>query len=239
MAIENSAGKGKKTKISIVIPALNEEQGIEKTLHAIPKSQLEDMGYDVQILVVDNGSTDRTSEVAKKAGSEVIFEPRRGYGRAYKTGFANGKGEIIVTADADSSYPMEDITRLVRILEDEDLDFITTDRLSSMDGDAMSSFHRAGNRLLSFITRFLFGINIKDSQSGMWAFRKNILDKLLIRSNGMSFSEELKIEACYYGGCSWKELPIYYKARVGKVKLRPLQDSFQNIFHLVRKRIAR
>ncbi len=239
MAIENNGGKGQKTKISIVIPALNEEQGIRKTIQAIPKSELEDMGYDVQILVVDNGSTDRTSEVVKEAGAEVVFEPRRGYGRAYKTGFANAKGEIIVTADADSSYPVEDITRLAGLLEDEDLDFITTDRLSNTNGDGMSSFHRAGNRFLSFITRFLFGINIKDSQSGMWAFRKNILDKLLIRSNGMSFSEELKIEACYYAKCSWKELPICYKARVGKVKLRPLQDSFENLFYLIRKRFCR
>lgn len=80
------------SKISIIIPSLNEEEGIEGVIHAIPKDELCSMGFDVQILVVDGNSQDRTRELASKAGAEVIVEPRRGYGRAYKAGFAHATG---------------------------------------------------------------------------------------------------------------------------------------------------
>ena len=86
------------------------------------------MGYKVQVLVVDNGSTDRTGELAQQAGADVVFEGRRGYGRAYKTGFAYAKGDIIATADADMTYPVEDIPKMVHQLNKEKLDFITTNR---------------------------------------------------------------------------------------------------------------
>jgi len=75
-------------KISIVIPALNESEGISKTIQAIPRAELEDIGYQVQVLVVDNGSDDGTADIARGAGAEVILEPKRGYGNAYKAGFA-------------------------------------------------------------------------------------------------------------------------------------------------------
>jgi len=239
MAIENNAGKGKKTKISIVIPALNEEEGIEKTIQAIPKSELEDMGYDVQILVVDNGSTDGTGELARKAGAEVIYEPRRGYGSAYKMGFAHASGQIIATADADLTYPMAEIPNLVRILEDKAVEFITTNRLDHLNGNAMSLRNRLGNALLNLTVRLLFKINLKDSQSGMWVFKRSILDNLLLRSDGMPFSEELKLEACYFARCRWKELPIQYKTRLGKIKLRVWRDGLGNLFYLIRKRVIR
>ena len=76
--------------ISIVIPALNEKGAIEKTIETIPKTELERMGYEVQILVVDNGSNDGTAELAKRAGATVVVEHKKGYGSAYKAGFLNG-----------------------------------------------------------------------------------------------------------------------------------------------------
>ena len=150
--------------ISIVIPALNERDGIAKTIQAIPKAELESLGYEVQILVVDNGSTDGTGEVAKKAGAEVVFEPKIGYGSAYKTGFVHARGSIIATADADLTYPMEDISKLIKMLEDEELEFITTNRFAFMGKGAMSPLHRLGNAILNLATRLLFGLHLKDSQ---------------------------------------------------------------------------
>ncbi|MEJ2740150.1 MAG: glycosyltransferase family 2 protein, partial [Dehalococcoidia bacterium] len=119
-----------KKKISVVIPALNEETAIEQTIKGVPESELNKMGYDVEILIVDNGSTDRTAEISINAGARVIYEPRRGYGRAYRTGFEHATGDIIATADADLTYPVEDIPQFVKILNDEELDFITTNRLA-------------------------------------------------------------------------------------------------------------
>lgn len=227
------------SKISIVIPALNEKDAIEKTIKAVPRAELERMGYEVEILVVDNGSTDGTGDLAKKAGAAVVLEPRRGYGRAYKTGFTHAHGDIIATADADLTYPVEDIPKAVRILEDENLDFITTNRYAYMQEGAMSSRHRVGNSLLSLTTRLLFRLPLKDSQSGMWVFRKGVLDRAILRSHSMSFSEELKIEACHFLRCAWKEIPIRYSARVGDAKLRTWRDGLGNLLYLIRKRLKR
>jgi len=227
------------TKISIIIPALNEEEGIEGVIRAIPKNELEKVGFDVQILVVDGNSQDRTRELASKAGAEVIVEPRRGYGRAYKAGFTHAIGDVIATADADLTYPVEDIPRFVRILQEENLDFITTNRFAYMEKDAMSFRNRIGNSVLNLATRLLFRLNLKDSQSGMWVFKKNILGSLVLKSDRMSFFEELKPDACHFAGCRWKEMPIQYKARVGKIKLRGWRDGFQNLLYLVKKRASR
>ena len=226
-------------KISVIIPARNEREGIERTIRAIPGEELQKMGYDVEILVVDNGSEDGTGELARKAGAKVVFEPRPGYGSAYKSGFAHAEGDIIATADADTTYPVEDIPMLVGILEKENLDFLTTNRFAFMEKGAMSFRNKLGNTVLSLTTRILFRLNIKDSQSGMWVFRRSILDNLVLRSDGMPLSEELKIEACHFARYRWKEMPIKYRARVGEIKLRALRDGFQNLLFLLKKRIIR
>lgn len=224
--------------VSIVIPALNERDGIEKTIEAVPKKELEERGYEPRILVVDNDSNDGTGELAQKAGAEVVFEPKRGYGSAFKTGFAHAEGDIIVTIDADATYPAEDIPRLVGILEEEKLDFLTTNRFALMDEDAMSFRNRLGNAILTLTTRLLFGLNIKDSQSGMWVFRRGILDNLVLKSN-TPFSQELKIEACHFARCRWREVPIQYMPRCGKAKLGGWKVGFKNLLHLIKKRVVR
>jgi len=226
-------------KISIVIPALNEEEAITGTIQAIPKDKLEAMGYEAQILVVDNGSNDRTGELASQAGAEVVFEPERGYGRAYKTGFAHARGDIIATADADLTYPVEDIPKLVQTLEQENLDFITTNRYAYMRDGAMSPMHRVGNAILNLTTRLLFGADIRDSQSGMWVFKRSLLHNMKLRYDTMALSEELKLEACYFIKSNWKEVPIEYRARVGEVKLRSWRDGLGNLFRLIKKRVMR
>lgn len=233
-----------KKKISVVIPALNEREGIVKTIKSIPKTELEEMGYEVQVLVVDGGSDDGTTELAKEAGAEVIVERRRGYGRAYKTGFAHAKGDIIVTADADATYPMEDIPRLIKILEEEGLDFITTNRFAQMEKGAMSFRNKVGNMILAMEVKYLFGLNMKDPESGMWVFKKNILNQLKLSSDSNTFSHEIKIEACYFNKCQWKEVPIQYKTRKGgRVKLtsgwKGWKAGFANLFNIAKKRLSR
>jgi len=224
--------------ISVVIPARNEKDGIELTIRAIPKGELEKMGFAVQILVVDNDSNDGTGELARKAGADMVFEPRLGYGSAYKAGFAHAKGDIIATADADATYPVEDIPRLVKILEEENLDFLTTNRFALMDKDAMSSRNKLGNAILSLTMRLFFRLDIKDSQSGMWVFRRTILGKLRLTSN-TPLSQELKIEACHFAKCRWKEIPIRYQPRAGEAKLGGWKVGTTNLLHLFQKRIRR
>jgi len=226
-------------KLSVVIPALNEEKSVATVVKAIPKGELNEMGFDVQILVIDNGSEDRTEEMARQAGADVIVEPRVGYGRALKTGFANATGEIIATCDADGSYPVDEIPKLLAILEAEGLEFVTTNRLARLERDAMSFRNQMGNRILSATTRMLFAINLKDSQSGMWLFRKDLLNRLRLRSDGMAFSEEIKLGACYFAKCRWREVPIQYRRRIGDARICAWRDGVQNLLFLARKRLVR
>ena len=224
--------------VSIVIPALNERDGIVSTINSIPKDKLEAMGYTVEVVVVDNGSIDGTGDLALSAGAKVVFEPKRGYGHAYRAGFANASGSVIATSDADSTYPVEDIPRLVQILDEQHIDFMTTNRFAFMQDHAMSARNKLGNAVLTFVTRLLFGIDIKDSQSGMWIFRKDVLDGMVLTSN-TPLSQELKIEACHFKKCVWREMPIEYRPRVGEVKLGGWKVGITNIVHLFGKRVVR
>ena len=224
-------------KISIVIPALNEEAGIVKVLSDIPKQRLNQLGYDLEVIVVDNGSTDRTAEIATKNGARVIPQPLRGYGNAYKMGFAKATGDIIATGDADSTYPFSDLPRILDIMHKTEADFVTTDRLSTLDPKAMTFSHVFGNWLLSITTRILFRWPFKDSQSSMWIFKASIWQSLEVLSPGMPFSQELKVEA-WHKGFKCIEVPITYGVRLGEVKLNTIKDGFGNIWQLVKKRMT-
>lgn len=229
---------GSRRLLSLVIPAMNEEQGIGGVLDEVPRKELAEMGWDVEVVVVDGESVDRTREVAKGKGARVILEPRRGYGRAYKTGFKHAKGEVIATADADATYPVSDLPKLLRLLEDEGLDFLTTNRLAELEEGAMRPLHKVGNWLLSATTRVLFMRRIEDSQSGMWLFRRAALERMTLTADGMPFSEEIKIEAFRAPGLKAREVPIRYRVRVGEVKLNSMRDGMQNMLFLLRKRFG-
>ncbi len=197
------------------------------------------MRYGLEIIVVDGNSKDRTVEVARKAGAKVIVEPRKGYGRAYKTGFEKAQGNIFITADADHTYPVEDIPELLRYMNENSLDFLTTDRFRMMSDDAMSMMNRLGNSILSITAKTLFGIPFNDSQSGMWLLKKEVWDKIKgrVKSDGMSFSQKIKSEA-FRAGFRCGEVPIHYRKRHGEVKLNPWRDGIGNMMHLFRKRFS-
>jgi glycosyltransferase involved in cell wall biosynthesis len=214
--------------ISYVIPALNEERSIGKVIAGI-----KEIDKDGEIIVVDSDSTDRTSEISRASGAVVVNEPRRGYGYAYRKGFSVARGEIIVTLDGDGTYPPDEIKRLLDTLS-EGYDFVSGGRLSGSSREAISLMHMVGNKILSLLARILFMVNVVDSQSGMWAFRTNILNKIMPSADGMEFSEEIKIRAatefCY------KEVPISYGRRMGEKKLRPWKDGINNLLFLLKLR---
>jgi len=227
-------GPGARPDVSVIIPTINEEAGIGLVMDSIPRAA----GLSIEILVIDTDSKDRTKDIAREKGARVINESRRGYGRAYKTGFENAQGEIIVTLDADCTYPAEEIPALVKMLRDEGLDFITGDRLSRMEEGAMSSKHKFGNWVLSTTMNLFFRTRLKDSQSGMWVFRRDILPRLELTSDGMPLSEEIKIEAVRKG-FRVKEVPIVYRPRKGEVKLQSWSDGSRNLRFLFRKKFLK
>src|SRR5579862_1605920 len=178
----------KSQKITVIIPCLNEEQGIESVLRRMPE-------FVDEVIVVDNGSTDRTSDVARSFGARVIREDVRGYGRSYKTGFSWATGDIIVTLDGDHSYPPDAISYLLEAFLHLDVDFLNASRFPVRDRHSMSFKHKFGNVILSIAMSLLYGRWVRDSQSGMWVFRRSILDGFKLTSDSMAFSEEIKIEA--------------------------------------------
>lgn len=153
-----------KGKLSVVIPTMNEERSIGMVIDDVRKAI--GQSRPLEILVVDTDSKDRTRAIATEKGALVIDEPRRGYGRAYKTGFEKATGDFIVTLDADMTYPANEIPALLEMLESKGLDFITTNRFAKMEKGAMSAKHRFGNWVLSATTRILFRVRIKDRRAG-------------------------------------------------------------------------
>lgn len=217
--------------LTVIIPTLNEGESIGPTIDAIPR----DLPWlDVEVLIVDGASTDATVAEAEARGARAIIERRKGYGRAYKTGFAAAGTEFIATLDGDTTYPAESIPHVLALLIRRRLDFITCNRLTRMDPDAMSLSHRIGNWALSFGTNLFHGLRIVDSQSGMWVFRRAALDRLRLTADGMPLSEEIKIEA-FRRGLRAVEIPVDFHSRVGEVKLNTWRDGFCNLWFLVPK----
>jgi glycosyltransferase involved in cell wall biosynthesis len=238
-------------KASLVIPTLNEAASIAHVLRLFRTAEVEANAtifqgnpLEWEVLVVDGASEDGTAAIAEAEGARVLIERRPGYGRAYKTGFAAARGEVIATADGDATYPVETIPGLVKKLLDEKLDFLTGNRFAYLDRKAMTTEHRVGNQLLNLFLSVAYHRYVKDlpdglqdSQSGFWIFRREILPKLRLTSDGMAFSEELKIEAVVQG-LRFLEVPIQYRERWGPPKLSSWRDGTRNLLFLAEKRFA-
>lgn len=231
----------KRLKVTILIPTLNEEKGIGPTLDAVDRAAFARTGWDLELLVVDGASKDRTRQEAEGRGARVVVEPRRGYGRAYKRGFAEAAGDVVLTGDADGTYPFERAHELVQQLLDRDLDFVNGDRYADLRKGAMSRKHRFGNWVLSATARALFGLRLRDSQSGMWVIRRRALPALDVErmAEGMAFSQEIKIEAIRRLGGRFAELPAGLRPRIGTPVLSSWRDGLGNLRSLYAWRFRR
>jgi hypothetical protein len=221
----------KDRRITIVIPCLNEEKGIIEVLSRMPT-------FVDEVIVVDNNSTDRTAEMARNHGAKVIHEEVRGYGRAYKTGLLQARGDIIVTLDGDHSYPPDSISYLLEAFLHSEVRFLSASRFPLKNKKAMSLKHWWGNKLLSLAMSVLFFRWVRDSQSGMWVFERSSLQEMHLVSDGMAFSEEIKIEAITKKQVGFKEIYIDYSNRMGEIKLQPWRDGIRNLSFLLRKRFG-
>lgn len=238
-------------RATLVIPTLNEAVSIAQVLRSF-RAAAEEANRTLfraaplawEILVVDGASTDGTGAIAAAEGATVIVERRRGYGRAYKTGFAAAQGEVIATADGDATYPVETVPALVKKILDEGIDFLTGNRMALVDRRSMTTEHRVGNWVLNRFVGIAYhrfvkqlpGGTVADSQSGFWIFRREVLARVHLSQDGMAFSEEFKIEAILRG-LRFVELPIRYGERAGPPKLQSWRDGVRNLLFLARKRL--
>ena len=217
-------------KISLVIPCYNEEDGVREVIGRCPPEIDE-------IVVVDNNCTDRTAEVARSLGAVVVSEKTPGYGAAYKAGMKAATGDLIVTLDGDGTYPPESIPALVDQLVEKRWDFLSACRFPLTDQAAMGLTNQFGNWVLTVTAMVLFFTPIKDSQSGMWVFKRSLLEKMRVTSDGMPFSQEIKLEAILRG-FKFGEAHIAYGARIGEVKLQKWRDGWLNLSFLFQKRFG-
>lgn len=214
-------------RVSIVVPCYNEAESIGRVLSAIPKNK------ETEILVVDNNSTDATADIARAAGAIIVSEPQRGYGSALKAGFREATGDIIVTLDGDGQYPAEMILKLVSRLEEKNLDFISGNRFPLDDNRSMPFLRVFGNKFLSFCCRMLFGVKLHDSQSGMWVFRKSVLDHIILTDDSMALSEEIKLKTLLCPTLQFEERHIPYRLRTGESKLSVVSHGWKNLSFLI------
>lgn len=218
-------------RISLIIPCYNEELGLPYVLESVP-------GFVDEIVIVDNNSTDLTANIGAQFGARVFKEMQQGYGHAYFKGFAEATGDLFITMDGDGTYPTESIEQLVKMLLEESLDFISACRFPLQNPKNMDPVSKLGNWVLTQTCRLLFGYGLKDSQSGMWVFRKEALGRVRLESKGMAFSEEIKIEAIRRG-LKFKEVHIPYHLRYGEKKIKKFQDGFRNLWFLFRLRMRK
>ncbi len=211
--------------ISLVIPCYNEQKSIGKLLKLAPD-------FIDKTIIVDNCSTDTTAVIAKNSGAHVVYEPLKGYGNAYKCGFAACDTDIIVTMDADLTYPVEAISSMIDTLATQNLDFISGNRFPLKNPEAMSLTRVLGNKILTFLAQRLFNTKINDSQSGMWVFKRKCLEKFTLRGTGMSLSQEIKIKTIKTPELEFAEFAITYEPRMGKSKLSPVKDGLLNLISL-------
>jgi glycosyltransferase involved in cell wall biosynthesis len=214
--------------ISVVIPCLDEEAAVAAVV-ADAWRGIERSGRTGEVIVVDNASSDRSAERAAAAGAQVVFEPRRGYGSAYLTGIAHARGNYIVMADADGSYPLADLERFVAALDGGN-DLVLGSRFEGrIHAGAMPWSHRwIGNPMLTGLLNRLFGIRVSDAHCGMRALRRSALPVLDLHSTGMEFASEMVFKA-FRRKLRVAEVPIDYYVRTGESKLARFGDAWRHV----------
>jgi glycosyltransferase involved in cell wall biosynthesis len=225
-------------RVTVIIPALNEEATIGAVIDEIPRQALVENGYDVCVLVVDGNSSDRTRQIAREKGAEVIVEPRRGKGRAMLTAFRAVDADFVFMLDADYTYPATYIPSMLELLRDGSKVVIGSRLKGKIEKGAMSRLNIVGNRLLTAIARILYGGKTSDLCTGFWGFRGELVKNLRLSADGFDLEADLFIQVCR-GRYPVAEVPITYRRRPTKQKLRPFRDGFRIGWKLIKDRFAR
>jgi glycosyltransferase involved in cell wall biosynthesis len=226
----DGAARGLAESLSVVIPALNEENGIDEILQRVlaQRDGLADVGiHELEIIVVDDGSKDRTAERIRTYPDVRLIqhEVNRGYGAALKTGFNAANGDLLAFLDADGTYPPESFPELCRAVEQYDADLIIGSRMLSGESE-MPLVRRVGNTIFAALLSIVGSRKISDSASGMRVFRREALPILYPLPDGLDFTPAMSTRAVYEG-LTMIEVPIPYKERVGRSKLNPLKDGIR------------
>lgn len=220
-------------KVSVIVPTLNEEDAIGKVLAEVRMITAVD-----EVIVVDS-STDATAKIAESLGAKVIFESRKGYGRALQSGVEKASGDIVVYIDGDYTYDSRDIPQIVKPILSGKYDVVLGNRLNSkMQSGAMNLLNRFGNTLISLIFNLVFFKKVDDTQCGLRAIRKRFLEKLSYRDYGMPYVTEQLIELIKKGA-RIGNVTVTYRPRIGTTKLCTWTDGLKILKVILENRFGK
>jgi glycosyltransferase involved in cell wall biosynthesis len=215
-------------QVSIVIPVYNEEEAIGDDLDTIIAT-MAGSGYTYEVIVVDDGSTDRTADIARAKGVKVIQHPiNRGTGAARRTGILQAQGEVIVMTDGDGTYPNQDIPRLLEYLP-------AFDQVVGTSEQGTFRFLRAPAKwFIRKLACYLTSMDIPDLNSGLRAFKREAMLKFLyLMPDGFSCVSTMTL-AFLCNGHTIKYVPVDYYKRIGLSKFHPINDTYNYLLTVVR-----
>jgi glycosyltransferase involved in cell wall biosynthesis len=221
-------------KITVLIPCYNEEKGLTKVLEAIPYKKLAKYDFIVEVIVIDNNSKDSTAKVARSKNVQVIFERKKGKGHAIITGFCSVSPDTdyIVMLDGDNTYAPSEMLRMIEPLHSDFCDVIIGSRLGGkLYKNSLKFQNRIANWVYTFLVRYFYRANTTDVLSGYFAWKKEVIDKLVphLESDGFSIEMEMLTKIVKLGYRIYS-VPITYRARIGESKIAAVSDGFKILF---------
>jgi glycosyltransferase involved in cell wall biosynthesis len=228
--------------LTIVIPALNEEEAIgetiRRTLAAREHITATSPVGDLDVVVVSDGSSDRTEEIAKgfEDVTVLVFEKNRGYGAAIKCGFEHGRGDLVSFLDADGTCDPKIFADLCRALDEQEAHLVLGSRMGP--GSEMPFVRTLGNRIFAWILGALARRSVRDTASGMRVIRRDALDDLYPLPDGLHFTPAMSARALLEDKLRLVEVPMPYAERVGRSKLSVLKDGVRFLTVILRAAVA-
>lgn len=218
-------------KVAVIIPCYNEAEGIGNVVRGFSAAELSRFGYELDIIVIDNNSTDATAVEAARAGARVIAEPAKGKGNAMRTGFRNvtPDTQYVVMLDGDDTYSPKEVVRMLEPLQAGFGDVILGSRLSGkIYANSMPTFNRIGNRFYSALVRTFYRVNVSDVLTGYFAWNKAAIDSLAPHLTSAGFAIEMEmITKMARMNYAMYSVPISYHPRNGESSLHPVRDGYR------------
>lgn len=228
-------------KLSFLLPVLGHELGLESTLASIPVNELSKK-FDIEILIIwtptkNYNNLKEMTKMAKNFNSKLVVEKKRGYGIAHREGYKLASGDIIISSDSDGTYPLESSNKFLEIFLKKRLDFLSINRFNDLESGSMTTTHFIGNKILTFLVNILLGLRIKDSQSGMWLIKKDIIKDLDFRENSATHATEVKIKP--FKKFKSEETDGRYRTRKGKNKLGSFRLGISQVIYIFKYFLSR
>ncbi len=225
-------------KIAVLIPCHNEAGGIASVINNFPHEKAKKHGFDIQIIVIDNRSTDNTANIARSLGATVIHEPAKGKGNAIRLGFASvpKDAHYVVMLDGDNTYRPEELLRLIEPIDSGFCNVVIGSRLTGriLEG-SMSLFNRFGNWMYSYLVRWFYGVNVTDVLTGYFAWNREAVERLLphLKSDGFAIEMEMVTKMARLGEEIYS-VPVTYHPRIGETNLNPIADGTRILWMFIK-----